>query len=157
MEGSSFDLVRARCEAKWPNEDWKDCANMADLVGALEERTVTWPEKWHALYEARCKAKGRAEGIEEGRAEGIEEGRAEGIEEGRAREVQAILSGLEKAVRTRFGASVAQSFGRRLDVIRQSGAAQNPEIRDAIVQCVMVSESAEQLLAGLQSISTETA
>ena len=42
---------------------------MADLVGALEERTVTWPEKWHALYEARCKAKGRAEG--EGRAEGI--------------------------------------------------------------------------------------
>ena len=145
MEGSFFDLVRAQCEGKWPNEDWKDCANMADLVGALEERTVTWPEKWHALYEARCEAKGRAEG------------RAEGIEEGRAREVQAILSGLEKAVRTRFGASVAQSFGRRLDVIRQSGAAQNPEIRDAIVQCVMVSESAEQLLAGLQSIGTETA
>ena len=145
MEGSFFDLVRAQCEEKWPNEDWKDCANMAELVGALEERTVTWPEKWHALYEARCEAKGRAEG------------RAEGIEEGRAREVQAILSGLKKAVRTRFGASAAQSFGRRLDVIRQSGAARNPEIRDAIVQCVMVSESAEQLLAGLQSISTETA
>ena len=122
---------------------------MADLVGALEERTVTWPEKWHALYEARCKAKGRAEGIEEGRAEGIEEGRA--------REVQAILSGLEKAVRTRFGASVARSFGGRIDVIRQAGAAQNPEIRDAIVQCVLVSESAEQLLTGLESISTETA
>jgi len=141
MEGSFFDLIRALCEEKWPNENWKDCANMAELVGALEERTETWPEKWHALYEARCKA----------------EGRAEGIEEGRAQESQAVLSGLEKAVRTRFGASVAQSFGRRLEIVRQAGAARNPEIRDAIVQCVMVSESAEQLLAGLQSISTETA
>ena len=153
MEGSFFDLVRAQCEEKWPNENWKDCANMAELVGALEERTETWPEKWHALYEARCKAEGKAEG----RAEGIEEGRAEGIEEGRAQESQAVLSGLEKAVRTRFGASVAQSFGRRLEIVRQAGAARNPEIRDAIVQCVLVSESAEQLLAGLQSISTETA
>ena len=145
MESSFFDLVRAQREEKWPNENWEDCANMAELVGAVEERTVTWPEKWHALYEARCKAKGRAEGIEEG------------IEEGRAREVQAVLSGLEKAVRTRFGASVARSFGRRVDVIRQAGAAQNPEIRDAILQCVVLSESAEQLLAGLQAISTETA
>ena len=110
-------------------------------MGALEERTVTWPEKWHALYKAKYRA----------------EGRAEGIEEGRARESQAILSVLEKAVRTRFGASVAQSFGRKLEIVRQAGAARNPEIRDAIVQCVMVSESAEQFLAGLQSVSTETA
>ena len=68
-----------------------------------------------------------------------------------------MLSCMEDAVRTRFGASVAQSFGRKLEIVRQAGAVRNPEIRDAIVQCVMVSESAEQFLAGLQSISTETA
>ena len=68
MESSFFYLVRAQCEEKWPNENWEDCANMAELVGAVEERTVTWPEKWHALYEARCKAEGRAEGRAEGEA-----------------------------------------------------------------------------------------
>ena len=134
---------------------------MAESVGALEERTVTWPEKWHALYEARCEAKGRAEGIEEGRAEGIEEGRAEGIEKGRAQEradtSHAMLSGLEDAVRTRFGESVAQSFGRRLEIVRQAGAARDLSVLVAICKCVAQSESAEQLLTGLQSISTETA
>jgi len=145
MEGSFFDLVRAQCEEKWPNENWEDCANMAELMGALEERTETWPEKWHALYEARCKAEGRAEGIEEGRAEE------------RADTSHAMLSGLEDAVRTRFGESVAQSFGRKLEIVRQAGAARDLGILVAICQCVAQSESAEQLLAGLQSISTETA
>ena len=27
MESSFFDLVRAQCEEKWPNENWEDCAN----------------------------------------------------------------------------------------------------------------------------------
>jgi len=173
MESSFFELVRAQCDEMWPEENWEDCANMAELVGALEERTVTWPEKWHALYEARCEAKGRAEGIEEGRAEGIEEGRAEGIEEGRAEGIEkgraegiekaradtshAMLSGLEDAVRTRFGESVAQSFGRRLEIVRQAGAARDLSVLVAICQCVAQSESAEQLLTGLQSIRTETA
>ena len=122
---------------------------MAELVGALEERTVTWPEKWHALYAARCEAKGRAEGIEEGRAEGIEEARAATSD--------AMLSGLEDAVRTRFGESVAKSFGGRLEIVRQAGAARDLSVLVAICKCVAQSESAEQLLAGLQSISTETA
>ena len=165
MESSFFELVRAQCEESWPEENWEDCANMAEMVGALEERTVTWPEKWHALYEARCEAKGRAEGIEEGRAEGIEEGRAEGIEKGRAEGIEkaradtshAMLSGLEDAVRTRFGESVAQSFGRKLESVRQAGAVRDLSILVAICKCVAQSESAEQLLTGLQSISTETA
>ena len=130
---------------------------MAGLAGALEERTVTWPEKWHALYAARCEAKGRAEGIEKGRAEGIEKGRAEGIEKARADTSHAMLSGLEDAVRTRFGESVAQSFGRKLEIVRQAGAARDLSVLVAICKCVAQSESAEQLLTGLQSISTETA
>ena len=122
---------------------------MAELVGALEERTVTWPEKWHALYAARCEAKGRAEGIKEGRAEGIEKGRADTS--------HAMLSGLEDAVRTRFGESVAQSFVRRIEIVRQAGAARDLSVLVAICKCVAESESAEQLLTGLQSVSTETA
>ena len=145
MESSFFELVRAQCDEMWPEENWEDCANMAELAGALEERTVTWPEKWHALYEARCEAKGRAEGIEKGRAQE------------RADTSHAMLSGLEDAVRTRFGESVAQSFGRRLEIVRQAGAARDLSVLVAICQCVAQSESAEQLLTGLQSISTETA
>ena len=145
LESSFFELVRAQCDEMWPEENWEDCANMAELAGALEERTVTWPEKWHALYEARCEAKGRAEGIKEGRAEE------------RADTSHAILSGMEDAVRTRFGESVAQSFGRRLEIVRQAGAARDLSVLVAICKCVAQSESAEQLLTGLQSISTETA
>jgi len=130
---------------------------MAELVGALEERTVTWPEKWHALYAARCEAKGRAEGIKEGRAEAIKEGRAQGIEEARADTSHAVLSGMEDAVRTRFGESVAQSFVRRIEIVRQAGAARDLSVLVAICKCVAESESAEQLLTGLQSVSTETA
>jgi len=114
---------------------------MAELVSELEERTVTWPEKWHALYAARCEAKGRAEGIEEARANTS----------------HAMLSGLEDAVRTRFGESVAQSFVRRIEIVRQAGAARDLSVLVAICKCVAESESAEQLLTGLQSVSTETA
>ena len=100
---------------------------MAGLAGALEERTVTWPEKWHALYAARCEAKGRAEGIEKARADTS----------------HAMLSGLEDAVRTRFGESVAQSFGRKLEIVRQAGAARDLSVLVAICKCVAQSESAE--------------
>ena len=138
---------------------------MAEFVSELEERTVTWPEKWAARYKAKYKAEGRAEAIEEGRAQGIEEGRAQGIEEGRAQGIEevrantshAMLSGLEDVVRTRFGESVAKSFGRRLEIVRQTGAARDLSVLVAICKCVAQSESAEQLLTGLQSISTETA
>ena len=84
-------------------------------------------------------------------------GRAEGIEKARADTSHAMLSGLEDAVRTRFGESVAQSFGRKLEIVRQAGAARDLSVLVAICKCVAQSESAEQLLTGLQSISTETA
>ena len=130
---------------------------MAEFVSELEERTVTWPEKWAARYKAKYKAEGRAEAIEEVRAEAIEEGRTQGIEEVRANTSHAMLSGLEDVVRTRFGESVAKSFGRRLEIVRQTGAARDLSVLVAICKCVAQSESAEQLLTGLQSISTETA
>ena len=130
---------------------------MAEFVSELEERTVTWPEKWAARYKAKYKAEGRAEAIEEVRAEAIEEGRTQGIEEVRANTSHAMLSGLEDVVRTRFGESVAKSFGRRLEIVRQAGAARDLSVLVAICKCVAQSESAEQLLTGLQSISTETA
>ena len=62
MEHSFFELVRAMCKNKWPEEPWEDCADMAELVNELEERTITWPEKWKANYIAEGVAQGRAEG-----------------------------------------------------------------------------------------------
>ena len=50
MEKSFFDLVLAQCKQKWPDENWEDCANMAELVRAMEDRVTTWPEKWRANY-----------------------------------------------------------------------------------------------------------
>ena len=132
LEGSFFELVRLLCVEKWPEENWEDCANMTELVDTLEERTLTWSEKWKARY----KAEGRAED--------------------RADTSRAMLASLEKAVRTRFGASAAESFGRWLEVAWKNGAARDLEVLDAIVQCVTLSESAEQFLAGLPSIRTET-
>ena len=134
LEGAFFELVLAQCEEKWPEENWRDCANMAELVDALEERTITWPEKW------------KARAIAEGRVAGI----AEGIAEGRAEASSVLLSSLEKAVRARFGESVAQSFAQK------TAAARDLEILDAICQCVMLSENAEKLLAGVQSIRPKT-
>ena len=137
MEESFFDLVLAQCEEKWPEEHWKGCASMAELVGELEERVTTWPEKWKARY--------------------VAEGHAEGVEEGRAQERVDLLESLEEAVRMRFGEAVARSFGQQLEVARRGGAAQSRKVVDAILRCVMVSENAEQLMAGLRSIRTETA
>ena len=148
MEESFFDLVLAQCEEKWPEENWKDCASMAELVDALEERVTTWPEKWKARYVAEGRAEGVEEGHTRGRAEGVEEGRAQG---------KAMLASLEKAVRSRFGEAAARSFGQQLEVARQVAAAQGLEIMDAVFQCVMQSENAEQLMTGLRSIRTGTA
>ncbi len=50
MEDSFFELVRWMCKNKWPDRRWEDCGNMAELVDALEKRTITWPEKWKANY-----------------------------------------------------------------------------------------------------------
>ena len=122
---------------------------------------MTWPEKWKARYVAEGHAEGRtkghAEGRTEGRTEGHAEGHAEGRAEGRAEGDAMHLASLGKAVRARFGEAAAQAFGQQLEAGRQAAAAQDPEIMDAIYQCVMLSEDAEQLLAGLQSIRLETA
>ena len=144
IEQSFFDLVRAQCEEKWPEENWGDCSNMAELVDALEERTLTWPEKWKARY------------VAEGYAEGLAEGLAERLEEGRT-QCRAILASLEKAVQARLGSAAARAFGQQLEATRLAAAAQDPEIMDAICQCVMLSEDAEQFLTELRSIRPETA
>ena len=101
---------------------------MAELVDALEERTMTWPEKWRANY------------LAEGRAE-------ERLQMGHD-----MVSSLQKAVQARFGESAAQTFGREVEVARQGDAARDFGILDSICQCVMLSETAEQLLARLQTI-----
>ena len=89
----------------------------------------------------------------EGYAEGLAEGLAQGIEEGKAK----LLPSLEKAVRARFGEVAAQAFGQQLEAACQTAAEQGPDIVDAIYQCVVLSENAEQVLAGLRSIRRETA
>ena len=122
MEHSFFKLVRAQCDNNWPDENWEDCSSMAELVDALEERTMTWPEKWRANY--------------------VAEGRAEE----RLQNCHAMVSSLQKAVGARFGESAAQTFAREVEFARDFG------ILDSICQCVMLSETAEQLLARLQTI-----
>lgn len=137
FEGLCFDLVRALCKEKWPEENWMDCTDMEELVDVLEERTVTWPEKWKARYMAEGHAQGRAQG--------------------RVDASETMLWSLEGAVRARFGESVARSFGLKIEIARQADSVQGLEILDAICQCVMLSENAEQLLAGLESIRPKTA
>ena len=141
LEESFFDLVLAQCKQYWPDENWEDCSNMAELVRAMEDRVTTWPEKWRANYIAEGHAKGRAEGRAQERADNT----------------HAMLVSLEKAVRARFGEVAARSFGQQFEADRQGAAAESREIMDAICQCVMLSENAEQLLAGLRSIRLEAA
>ena len=128
MEESFLDLVLARCEQNWPEEKWKDCASMAELVKAMEKKGKTWPQKWRARY----------------------------VAEGRTQERAEMLASLEKAVGARFGETAAQSFGRQLEVARQAGAAQDLEVIIAISQCIALSKSTEQLLSKLRSILWET-
>ena len=97
---------------------------MAELVDALEERTMTWPEKWRANY----------------------------LAEGRLQTCHEMVSSLQKAVGARFGESAAQTFAREVEVARQGDAARDLGIIDSICQCVMLSETAEQLLVRLQTI-----
>ena len=124
MEHSFFKLVRAQCDNNWPDENWEDCSSMAELVDALEERTMTWPEKWRANY----------------------------LAEGRLQTCHEMVSSLQKAVGARFGESAAQTFAREVEVARQGDAARDLGIIDSICQCVMLSETAEQLLVRLQTI-----
>ena len=97
---------------------------MAESVSALEDRTISWPEKWRANY----------------------------LAEGQQQVCQAMLTSLQEAVGQRFGDSAAQTFGREVDVARQGDAARDVGILDSIIQCVVLSETAEQLLARLQTI-----
>ena len=97
---------------------------MAELVDALEERTMTWPEKWKANY----------------------------VAEERMKNCHAMVSSLHKAVGARFGEAAAQTFAREVEFARQGDAARDLGILDSIIQCVVLSETAEQLLARLQSI-----
>ena len=109
---------------------------MAELVDSLEERTMTWPEKWRANY------------VAEGHAKGHAEGRAEE----RLRICHAMVSSLQKAVGARFGDSAAQIFAREVEVARQGDAARDVGTLMSILQWVVLSETAEQLLARLQTI-----
>ena len=124
MEHSFFKLVRAQCDDNWPDENWEDCSSMAELVDALEERTMTWPEKWKANY----------------------------VAEERMKNCHAMVSSLQEAVRARFGESAAQTFARELEVAREGDAARDFGILMSILQCVVLSETAEQLLARLQAM-----
>ena len=158
MEESFLDLVLARCERKWPEENWKDCASMAELVKAMEQ---TWPQKWRARYVAEGRTRGikegRMQGIKEGRTRGIKEGRTQGIDEGLTQARAETLASLEKAVGARFGEAAARSFGLQLEIVRQATTVEDFKVLDAICQCVMQSENAEQLLSKLRSILPETA
>lgn len=128
---------------------------MAELVDASEERTVTWPEKWAARYFAMGYALGYAEGY----AERFAERRALGVERGRVQNrvdtIHAMLGSLEEAVRKRFGAAVAQPYELKLGTARQALAALDLEFVDDVCQCVMLSDTPEQLLAGLRSMRNE--
>ena len=97
---------------------------MAELVDSLEERTMTWPEKWRANY----------------------------VAEERLQMCSTVVSSLQAGVRARFGESAAQSFARELEVARQGDAARDFGILMSILQWVVLSETAEQLLARLQTI-----
>ena len=101
---------------------------MAELVDALEERTMTRPEKWRANY--------------------VAEGRAEE----RMQVCRTVVSSLQAGVRARFGESAAQTFAREVEFARQGDAARDVGILMSIFQCVMQSETAEQLLVRLQTI-----
>ena len=89
---------------------------------------MTWPEKWKANYVAEGRAQGRLQTCHE------------------------MVSSLQEDVRMQFGESAAQTFGREVEVARQGDAAQDVGILMSICQCVMQSETAEQLLARLQTI-----
>ena len=97
---------------------------MAELVDALEERTMTWPEKWRANY----------------------------VAEGRLQTCHEMVSSLQEAVGARFGESAAQTFAREVEVARQGDAARDFGILMSILKCVVLSETAEQLLARLQAM-----
>ena len=99
MEHSFFELVRAMCKNRWPDESWEDCADMAELVNEMEERTVTWPAKWKANYIAEGRAKGRTEGRAEGRV---------GL--------------LVSMARERFGETVASTISALLGSVRTESA-----------------------------------
>ena len=124
MEHSFFKLVRAQCDNNWPDENWEDCSSMAELVDALEERTMTWPEKWRANY----------------------------VAEGRLQTCHEMVSSLQEDVRMQFGESAAQTFAREVEVAREGDAARDVGILKSICQCVMQSETTEQFLARLQAM-----
>ena len=63
-----------------------------------------------------------------------------------------MVSSLQEDVRMRFGESAAQTFAREVEVARDGDAARDVGILMSICQCVILSETAEQLLARLQSI-----
>ena len=103
MEVPFFELVNELCNNGWLVKHWDDCANMAELVDALGERTITWTEKWKANY------------IAEGRAEGLAEGRAAGLAEGR-------VGLLVSMTRQRFGETVASTVSALLGSVRTEPA-----------------------------------
>ena len=124
---SFFELVRGTCKNRWPDEFWEDCADMAELVNEMEERTVTWPAKWKANYIAEGRAKGRtegrAEGLTEGRAKGRTEGRAEGRAEGHAEgRAEGRVGLLVSMARERFGETVASTISALLGSVRTESA-----------------------------------
>ena len=127
LENSFFELVRALCDNKWPGQNWEDCSNMAELVNALEERTITWPEKWRANYIAEGHAEGRTEGLAEGRAEG---------------RVGLLVS----MARQRFGEAVASTMSDLLKSVRTESAL------DGVGSWLLTCETGEALIARIRQM-----
>ena len=127
MEKSFFDLVLAQCKQKWPDENWEDCANMAELVRAMEDRVTTWPEKWRANYIAEGHAKGRAEGV------------AEGVAKGR-------VGQLVSMARQRFGEAVASTMAALLESVRTESAL------DEVGTWLLTCETGDALIAKIRQM-----
>ena len=135
MEDSFFELVRWMCKNKWPDRRWEDCGNMAQLVNALEKRTIEWREKWKANYIAE----GRAAGVAEGRAAGVAEGRTAGLAEGR-------VGLLVSLAHQRFGEAVASTMSALLGSVRTESAL------DRVGTWLLTCETGDALIAKIRQM-----
>ena len=127
MEGPFFELVKGMCNNRWLMKHWDDCANMAELVDALGERTITWTEKWKANY------------IAEGRAAGLAEGRAAGLAEGR-------VGLLVSMTRQRFGETVASTVSGLL------GSVRTESVLEQVGTWLLTCETGDALIAKIRQM-----
>ena len=135
LEESFFDLVLAQCDQKWPDENWEDCSNMAELVREMEDRVTTWPEKWKANYIAQ----GHAKGVAQGHAKGVAEGHAKGVAEGR-------VGQLVSMAHQRFGEAVASTMSVLLGSVRTESAL------DEVGTWLLTCETGDALIAKIRQL-----